>query len=88
VTAQPRHAGQALVVQLRPDRSQRIVDMPAVADEDLHPRGARLPVRQAAGTARTSRVRQGAAAETLAPSQPVWVAASVMSGPAGSASAR
>ena len=35
--------------QLRPDRGQRIVDVTAVANQDLHPRGARLPLRQALG---------------------------------------
>jgi hypothetical protein len=47
VSAQHGHAGQALVGQRRPDRGERIADVPAVADEDRHPCGARLALRQA-----------------------------------------
>jgi hypothetical protein len=49
VAGQHRRSGQALVVQLGPDRGERVLDIPAVADEDLYPRGARLALRQALG---------------------------------------
>ena len=49
VAAQHRHAGQALAGQLRPDRGKGVVDVPAVADEDLDLRGACLALRQALG---------------------------------------
>jgi hypothetical protein len=40
VAAEHGHAGEPLVVQLAPDRFERVVDMPAVANEDLHLRRA------------------------------------------------
>jgi hypothetical protein len=47
VAAEHRHARAALLLQGRPDRHHRVVDVPAVADEDLHLRRAREPLHQA-----------------------------------------
>ncbi len=52
VAAQHCHAGQPLVGQFHPDRGKRVVDVPAIADEDLHPGRARLALRQALGVHR------------------------------------
>jgi hypothetical protein len=46
VAGQCRHAGQALVVHLRPDRGQRVVHVPAVTDEDLDSGRTGLALRQ------------------------------------------
>src|SRR5215468_3359050 len=65
VAAQHRHAGLALVGQLRPDRGERVVDVPAVADEDQHLRRARLALRQAPGVHRDLAPRVGLVAHRL-----------------------
>src|SRR5689334_3406101 len=47
MAARHRHAVQAFGRQFGPYGGERVVDVPAVADEDLHPGGTRLPLRQA-----------------------------------------